>query len=110
MICRHCGERFDSWETQQYYENMAYGGRCLEVPVSAACPVCGSSELVREDVCAECGETLEEDELTQGLCSCCARETAAYVREFWDALSGAQRRWVRTHAERMSQESPFFTE
>ncbi len=104
MICRHCGEQFDSWETEQFYESVPYGGHYFDIPVLTACPVCGSSELAREDVCAECGEILEAEEMTGGLCRCCAQEAAAYVRELWAGLSGVQRRWIRGHMDQILED------
>ena len=75
--CCECGNLFEEGEQAVWYENQ---GECHGVPAIEqfdGCPVCRSDyEEVRQ--CKECGDWHSEDELYDGWCEKCLRETINY--------------------------------
>ena len=75
--CTECGNLFEEGEQSVWYENQ---GECHGVTAMerfSGCPVCkGSYEEVHQ--CKECGDWHTEDELYDGWCEKCLRETINY--------------------------------
>ena len=75
--CESCGHLFEEGEQSVWYENQ---GECHGVTAMerfSGCPVCrGDYEEVHQ--CRECGDWHSEDELYDGLCEKCLRETINY--------------------------------
>lgn len=75
--CTECGHLFEEGEQTIWYENQ---GECHGVTAMerfSGCPVCkGSYEEVHQ--CKECGDWHTENELYDGLCEKCLRETINY--------------------------------
>ena len=75
--CCECGHLFEEGEQAEWYENQ---GECHGVTAMerfSGCPVCkGDYEEVHQ--CKECGEWYTEDELYDGWCEKCLRETINY--------------------------------
>ena len=75
--CYECGNLFEEGEQAVWYENQ---GECHGVTAMerfSGCPVCkGDYEEVHQ--CKECGDWHSEDELYDGWCESCLRETINY--------------------------------
>ena len=75
--CESCGNLFEEGEQAVWYENQ---GECHGVTAMerfSGCPVCkGDYEEVHQ--CKECGDWHSEDELYDGWCEKCLRETINY--------------------------------
>ena len=75
--CENCGNLFEEGEQAVWYENQ---GECHGVTAMerfSGCPVCkGDYEEVHQ--CKECGDWHTEDELYDGWCEKCLRETINY--------------------------------
>ena len=75
--CVNCGNLFEEGEQAVWYENQ---GECHGVTAMerfSGCPLCHDDyEEVYQ--CKECGEWLSEDELYDGWCEKCLRETINY--------------------------------
>ena len=75
--CCECGNLFEEGEQAIWYENQ---GECHGVPAIErfdGCPVCrGDYEEVYQ--CKKCGDWHSEDELYDGWCEKCLRETINY--------------------------------
>ena len=75
--CCECGNLFEDGEQAVWYENQ---GECHGVTAMerfSGCPLChGDYEEVHQ--CKECGEWRSEDELYDGLCETCLRESINY--------------------------------
>ena len=75
--CCECGNLFEEGEQAIWYENQ---GECHGVTAMekfSGCPLCkGDYEEVHQ--CKECGEWHTEDELYDGWCEKCLRETINY--------------------------------
>ncbi len=75
--CCECGNLFEEGEQAVWYENQ---GECHGVTAMerfSGCPVCkGDYEEVHQ--CKECGDWHSDDELYEGWCEKCLRETINY--------------------------------
>ena len=75
--CTNCGNLFEEGEQAIWYENQ---GECHGVPAIEqfdGCPVCrGDYEEVHQ--CKVCGDWHSDDELYDGWCEKCLRETINY--------------------------------
>ena len=75
--CCDCGNLFEEGEQAVWYENQ---GECHGVTAMerfSGCPLChGDYEEVHQ--CKECGDWHSEDELYEGWCEKCLRETINY--------------------------------
>ena len=75
--CENCGHLFEEGEQAVWYENQ---GECHGVTAMerfSGCPLCHDDyEEVHQ--CKECGDWHYEDELYDGLCETCLRETINY--------------------------------
>ena len=75
--CVNCGNLFEEGEQAVWYENQ---GECHGVTAMerfSGCPLCHDDyEEVHQ--CKECGEWHSEDELYEGWCEKCLRETINY--------------------------------
>ena len=75
--CCECGHLFEDGEQAVWYENQ---GECHGVTAMerfSGCPLChGDYEEVHQ--CKECGDWRSEDELYDGWCEKCLRETINY--------------------------------
>ena len=75
--CVNCGHLFEEGEQAVWYENQ---GECHGVTAMerfSGCPVCkGDYEEVRQ--CKECGDWNSDDELYDGWCEKCLRESINY--------------------------------
>ena len=79
--CTECGHLFEEGEQAVWYENQ---GECHGVTAMerfSGCPVCkGDYEEAHQ--CKECGSWRTNDELYDGLCEKCLRETINYETFF----------------------------
>lgn len=94
-ICTDCGEAFDEydsgtakeWIGEDRYESNSSGWMYY-----AACPKCGSTEIVEAERCDECGECYETTDLVHvgdmKLCKDCASE---YFEAYWDKWGYAEK-------------------
>ena len=75
--CENCGNLFEEGEQAVWYENQ---GECHGVTAMerfSGCPLChGDYEEVHQ--CKECGDWHTEDELYDGWCEKCLRESITY--------------------------------
>ena len=73
--CTFCGCVFDYEDSTIYRENHGLGDGFYET--FSCCPNCGGDFEDAVD-CCECGEAFTEDELYEGWCEKCLRETINY--------------------------------
>lgn len=73
--CLDCGYEFDYEDRKVVYERDPIDGRFYED--FSCCPNCGGNFEDAAD-CCECGETFTENELYDGWCEKCLRETINY--------------------------------
>ena len=75
--CCECGHLFEEGEQAIWYENQGECHGRIAMERFGGCPVCkGDYEEVHQ--CKECGDWHYEDELYDGLCETCLRETINY--------------------------------
>ena len=75
--CLNCGNLFEDGEQATWYENQGECHGSIAMGRFDGCPVCRSDyEEVRQ--CKECGDWHSEDELYDGWCEKCLRETINY--------------------------------
>ena len=75
--CCDCGNLFEDGEQAIWYENQGECHGRIAMEMFGGCPVCkGDYEEVHQ--CNECGDWHTEDELYEGLCEKCLRETINY--------------------------------
>ena len=89
--CKNCGNLFEEGEQAVWYENQ---GECHGVTAMerfSGCPICHEDyEEVHQ--CKECGDWHSEDELYDGWCEKCLRETINYDTffDYCEANKGEQ--------------------
>ena len=75
--CCECGHLFEDGEQAIWYENQGECHGRIAMEKFGGCPVCkGDYEEVHQ--CKECGDWHTEDELYEGWCEKCLRETINY--------------------------------
>ena len=75
--CCECGHLFEEGEQASWYENQGECHGRIAMEKFDGCPMCkGDYEEVHQ--CKECGDWHCEDELYDGLCEKCLRETINY--------------------------------
>lgn len=75
--CTECGNLFEEGEQAVWYENQGECHGVMAMERFSGCPVCGGDyEEVHQ--CKECGDWHAEDELYDGWCEKCLRETINY--------------------------------
>ena len=75
--CENCGNLFEDGEQAIWYENQGECHGRIAMEKFCGCPMCkGDYEEVHQ--CQECDEWHTEDELYEGLCEKCLRETINY--------------------------------
>ena len=75
--CTECGNLFEEGEQAIWYENQGECHGVIAMERFSGCPVCGGDyEEVHQ--CKKCGDWHSEDELYDGLCANCLRETINY--------------------------------
>ena len=77
FMCCECGHLFEDGEQAIWYENQGECHGRIAMEKFGGCPICkGDYEEVRQ--CKECDEWHTEDELYEGWCEKCLRETINY--------------------------------
>ena len=76
-ICTDCGYVFDYEDAGGVRENHWLDGEYMGSETFLVCPNCGGDFDDAAD-CCECGEAFTEDELYEGWCEKCLRETINY--------------------------------
>ena len=93
--CIDCGHLFEEGEQSVWYENQ---GECHGVTAMerfSGCPVCkGDYEEVHQ--CKKCGEWKYDDELYDGWCEKCLRETINYDAFFEYCEANKDERYLDT--------------
>ena len=75
--CENCGNLFEEGKQEVWYENQGECHGRIAMERFDGCPVCrGDYEEVYQ--CKECGDWHSEDELYDGWCEKCLRETINY--------------------------------
>ena len=75
--CCECGHLFEEGEQAIWYENQGECHGRIAMEKFGGCPICkGDYEEVHQ--CKECGDWHTEDELYEGWCEKCLRETINY--------------------------------
>ena len=75
--CCECGHLFEEGEQAIWYENQGECHGRIAMEKFGGCPICkGDYEEVHQ--CKECGDWHTEDELYEGWCEKCLRETISY--------------------------------
>lgn len=75
--CTECGNLFEEGEQAIWYENQGECHGVIAMEQFSGCPVCGGDyEEVHQ--CKKCGDWHTEDELYDGWCEDCLRETINY--------------------------------
>ena len=99
MICRMCGERFAQERTKDGYDAYPYGERYERICTHGVCPVCGADDFEREAVCLQCGEEVNEADVSDGFCRFCTEELEQTLDWICSMLTPAQRRWIHEHPD-----------
>lgn len=75
--CENCGHLFEEGEQAVWYENQGECNGVTAMEKFSGCPICkGDYEEVHQ--CKKCGDWHTEDELYEGWCEKCLRETINY--------------------------------
>lgn len=86
-ICKHCDREFEEPDLNRAYDRV--DGNCFASGWEewGTCPYCGREEYEEAHQCAECGGWFLEDDLHDGFCAECVKDSAT---EYGMVLSYAE--------------------
>lgn len=99
MICKSCGCPVDEHDLHETFDRVPYGDGYVDMPSGNTCPRCGDDDLCEAAECSCCGEYVDKDSLDCSLCDSCTEDLYKTLKEFWNALSPAQKEWTGEHCD-----------
>lgn len=92
--CTDCGYVFDYEDARRIRENHWLDGEYMGCETFICCPNCCGGSFEEAVDCCECGETFTENELYDGWCEKCLRETINYDTFFDFCEANKQKRYL----------------